>query len=692
MATTLNLKSVNGEVIKIKVKQDPASIITGQTAVVGAINLSSEGLFVQNDNGILEFKGLQAGSGISLTPNSTGITITASVTGITGYVTNSTFTGYTASTETRLDGIEDDIVYLSGQTTNKLNTSVFNGYTASTSSVLTGLDNDINYLSGQTAAKVNTSVFNAYTASTDVVIDNALTGVTAGANLAVNNSNPRKPHITFTGSTGVGDVTHAQLDPWTGATNTRLNDIESDIVYLSGQTNTKLNITTFNSYTGATDPILDGAITGVTAGANLSAVQTGRVVNITYTGTTGGGAGVTLEYKYDSTITAGSPAAKFFRLNNADAASATEVRFAYSTNNSVDASTVLLAAKAGAKLYLQLLSNGDEAVLYNITANPVDNGTYVTYTVTLASAGVDTTFTNNAAFGIILNPTGSYVSQSSFNTYTGATETRLDGIEADIVYLSGQTSSKVNTSLFNTYTGATATALSNINSELDLALTGATNLGTGQGILSTSGRNVTGKSLKVGTNLGISSTANDVTITFTGSTGGGSGTITGATNLGGVGLYTSPAAANLQFKGLVAGSNITLTPSSTGVTIAASGGGGGGAYLPLSGGTVTGDTNFSSGVNVYGDIVTLTGNTTLTASHAGLTIECNGTFTVTLPNSMVTGMKVTLINVGTGIITIAASTTLQTKNSNTKLASRYGGASAYHRGSNIWIAVGDLTS
>ena len=90
-------------------------------------------------------------------------------------------------------------------------------------------------------------------------------------------------------------------------------------------------------------------------------------------------------------------------------------------------------------------------------------------------------------------------------------------------------------------------------------------------------------------------------------------------------------------------------------------------------------------------IVSLTGNTSIDATYAGKTIEANGTFTITLPNGMATGMQVDIVNVGAGTITLAASTTLQSKSSRNKLASQYIGASAYHRGSNVWIAVGDLT-
>lgn len=477
MAQTLHLKSVNGEIIKIKVKQDPASVITGNTAITDASNLGGVGLYAQKNGSIIKFKGLVAGSNITLTPSATGVTISSTGGGSpTGGTPIELFTGYTANTEIRLSGIEDDIIYLSGQT----------------------------------ASKVNTSLFNSYT----------------------------------------------------GATSTALNN--------------KLDKSTFNSYTGSSAPILAGALTGATAGSNLAVSISNRVLNIQFTGST------------------------------------------------------------------------------------------------------------------------DYVSNSKFNSYTGATETRLSGIEADITYLSGQTASKVSTSLFNSYTGATSTALnlkldksvfnsytgatatelSNINSELDLALTGATNLGTGQALLSVSGRNVQAKSLKVGTNLGISSTANDVTITFTGSTGGGSGTITGATNVGtlGEGVFKQVSGANLEFKKIRVGSNLAISGNTDNVHI-----------------RYTGSTTTPLPLDAV--IVTITGNTTINNdTYKGEIIQCNGTFTLTLGNSLSTGYQVTIVNIGTGVITIAASGTLQSKFSNNKIASQYAAATAYHAGSNVWRLFGDISA
>jgi hypothetical protein len=101
---------------------------------------------------------------------------------------------------------------------------------------------------------------------------------------------------------------------------------------------------------------------------------------------------------------------------------------------------------------------------------------------------------------------------------------------------------------------------------------------------------------------------------------------------------------------------------------------------------------YNKGGSVDFEIVSLTTTTTIDDTYAGKVIECNGTFTVTLPNSMNLGMNVTIINIGTGVITIAASGTLQSKASYNKITVQYAGATAYHRGSNIWLLAGDINN
>lgn len=79
----------------------------------------------------------------------------------------------------------------------------------------------------------------------------------------------------------------------------------------------------------------------------------------------------------------------------------------------------------------------------------------------------------------------------------------------------------------------------------------------------------------------------------------------------------------------------------------------------------------------------------LAAEDAGKIVECGGTFTITLPNGLDAGFQATIVNVGSGTITLAAATTLQ--GAGTMLATQYTGAVVYHRGSNIWLAMGRLT-
>lgn len=64
-------------------------------------------------------------------------------------------------------------------------------------------------------------------------------------------------------------------------------------------------------------------------------------------------------------------------------------------------------------------------------------------------------------------------------------------------------------------------------------------------------------------------------------TGIGIGEANTASNQGGgVELYIGKVGTDLQFKTLVAGTNVTLTPAANTVTIAASGGGTGNSYFP----------------------------------------------------------------------------------------------------------------
>jgi len=96
--------------------------------------------------------------------------------------------------------------------------------------------------------------------------------------------------------------------------------------------------------------------------------------------------------------------------------------------------------------------------------------------------------------------------------------------------------------------------------------TTASNAGAGSGVYaSVTGSNLYFKSLVAGTNVTITSSATEITI------GGpaGSGEANTASNLGaGTGFYSTKVGVDLQFKSLVAGSNVTISSTATEVTIA----------------------------------------------------------------------------------------------------------------------------
>ena len=95
------------------------------------------------------------------------------------------------------------------------------------------------------------------------------------------------------------------------------------------------------------------------------------------------------------------------------------------------------------------------------------------------------------------------------------------------------------------------------------------NLGTGSGVYAQKvGSDLQFKSLKQGSNVSITSDANEITINAT-----NTGEVNTASNVGtGSGLYKQKVGANLEFKSLKAGTNVTLTASGDEVTISSSSG------------------------------------------------------------------------------------------------------------------------
>jgi len=93
---------------------------------------------------------------------------------------------------------------------------------------------------------------------------------------------------------------------------------------------------------------------------------------------------------------------------------------------------------------------------------------------------------------------------------------------------------------------------------------------------------------------------------------------------------------------------------------------------------------------VYAPTITANAYTLIASDDKKILHIDNGAtaVTVNLPNSLVDHFSCTIVNTGTGILTIAAATTLNSDG--TTIETQYTGALVYHQGSNIWKAVGSL--
>jgi len=101
-----------------------------------------------------------------------------------------------------------------------------------------------------------------------------------------------------------------------------------------------------------------------------------------------------LDYRF-STATVAPPASGYVALNNATASAATLMWIHYITNANNDLTVVIKGLQVGSNLYLQDKADSTRFAKYQITATPVDNGTYGAVAVTWLSSGTGAAFTNN---------------------------------------------------------------------------------------------------------------------------------------------------------------------------------------------------------------------------------------------------------------------------------------------------------
>lgn len=337
------------------------------------------------------------------------------------------FWQYTGATEQRLIAIESDITGLTATKIDKVTGAtdylpiftsdgnlISSGYkiadlTGATNIILTGLTADISSLSAQTLA--NTA---------DIM------------NLA-----------TWSGET-TADIQN--LAVWSGQTNAYL-------AYLSGQTDLKLNITDFANYTGVTQPILDAALTGVTnlgTGSELGAVLDR---NVTIKSIAGLG-GVTIIESGDTIVISGetNATATWDSITNKPAwlTGTTLQEFEdghehtqYTLKTDFDGHT------GDTSIHFTMAEITGFTTSSDFSSHTGDTSIHFTmaeitgFTTNAEFTGLTEAFvshTGDTSIHFTMDEITGFTKTSDFTGYTAITESRIQGIEADIDYLSGITS------------------------------------------------------------------------------------------------------------------------------------------------------------------------------------------------------------------------------------------------------------
>lgn len=416
-----------------------------------------------------------------------GYTIDQLTGGTGGGVPYDVFTGYTASTDQWLEAIDEDLLYISGVTDNKIDK-----VTGATDNIAI-FDVNGNLLDG------------GYTIP-------ELTGLTTYTFIASGGT-----HITQVGNT----VTISSTVPtgttvnWGDIAGTISNqtDLWNILTGITGETETKLDISTFTGYTATTQPVIDAALTGIT---NLG------------TGTTLGGiSGRNITLKSISVVGGLS------LLGDAD--------------------NLIISGETNAAAVWGNITGtlSDQTDLWGELTGKTDNSVFVTYTgntenvLDLLADDID----------YISGVTDTKLNIVSFTGYSATTETRFEGIEADIQYLSGITSGitaeldgKLDVVVFTGYTASTETRISDLEDDSALwyaergnYITGATN-----GISKTDGHNIilggalTQDTVISGTTYDFTVNVDNITLQSTGAVN-----IVDANGVGGINIETDGGTISL---------------------------------------------------------------------------------------------------------------------------------------------------
>lgn len=364
------------------------------------------------------------------------------------------FTGYTATTEVRLDGIDDDIAYLSGVTDQNIADIGFLG-TFSADTVA-----DLSYISGITDTKLDISDFNSYTGATRTELDLTITGATNGLTKSGRN-------VLLGGTL----TQNTSIDGSTGAYNLEL-----------------LNLNAFNLSFNSISTITDsGANGGLHYAADYSAQFVNRsLVDKAYVDAVA--AGLDLKESVRATTTTGNTDIDLgggtfggtidgytvqdgdrVLIKNQDSAKEDNGIYVYASGTNTFSRAIDFEnpyVTSGAFTFVETGSTYASSGWVLVTQDPISiDTTPLTFTqfsaAGLFTAGVGINITSNvisldgiSIAGDFLNWTGTQLnvtgltSVSDFNSFTAATTSDLafisgvtDTNTADIVYISGITDS-----------------------------------------------------------------------------------------------------------------------------------------------------------------------------------------------------------------------------------------------------------
>lgn len=322
---------------------------------------------------------------------------------------------------------------------------------------------------------------------------------------------------------------------------------------LNGKLVAGSNITLVENNDGGNETFTINAVGGVAGEVNSGVSLGGEAI---YSGKVG----VDLQFKG---IVAGTgitftPSATSITINGSGEAN---------SGSNLGTGAVLFAGKTGVNLQFKSLIAGDNVFLdvapNAITINALDTGE------------VNTASNLGAGEGIFASK---LVNDLRFKSLVGGTNVNLVS-DGNTITINSTDTGEVNT---------------------------ASNLGAGANVFASKvGVDFRFKTLIGGTNVSLVQGADTITINATGS---GIGEVNTASNQGGgEELFIQKTGVDLEFKTIVAGSNITLTPGANTLTIASSGGGSSFAW-------------YNAGNNVF---VYSSGTNTTTSKSAGL-LTING--------------------------------------------------------------------